>query len=79
MCIRDRSLRVSEVKLCLLGALTKMDQQKFKQHCATKFCVKLHKPATVTYEKLQRTYRGHSLSRAQMYRWHKAFLESREV
>jgi len=32
----------------------------------------------VTYEKLQRAYGEHSLSRAQVVRWHKSFLEGRE-
>jgi len=32
----------------------------------------------VTYEKLQRAYGQHSLSRAQVFRWHKSFLEDRE-
>ena len=55
-----------------------MDRQKFEQRCAIKFCVKLGESATVTYEKLQRAYGEHSLSRAQVFRWHKSFLESRE-
>jgi len=44
----------------------KMDRQKFEQCCAVKFCVKLHESAAVAYEKLQRTYGEHSLSRAQV-------------
>jgi len=55
-----------------------MDRQKFKQRCAIKCCVKLGKSATVTYEKLQWAYGEHSLSRAQVFRWHKSFLEGRE-
>ena len=64
-----------------------MDQQKFEQRCAIKFCVKLGESATVTYEEfcnsygLWRTlmaYGEHSLSRAQVFRWHKSFLEGRE-
>ena len=55
----------------------KMDRQKFEQR-AIKFCVKLGKSTTVTYEKLQRAYREHSLSRAQVFRWQKSFLEGRE-
>jgi len=42
----------------------KMDWQEFEQRCAIKFCVKLGESATVTYEKLQRAYGEHSLSRA---------------
>ena len=55
-----------------------MDRQKFEQRCAIKFRVKLGESATVTYEKLQRAYAEHSLSRAQVFRQHKSFLEGRE-
>ena len=55
-----------------------MDRQKFEQCCAIKFCVKVGESATVTYEKLQRAYGEHSVSRAQVFRWHKSFLEGRE-
>ena len=43
-----------------------MDRQKFQQSCAIEYCVKLGESATVTYEKLQRAYGEHSLSRARM-------------
>ena len=56
----------------------KMDQQTFDQRCPIKFCVKLGESTTVTYEKLQRAYGGHSLSRAQVFRRHKSSLEGRE-
>jgi len=55
-----------------------MDRQKFEQCYAIKFCVKLGESATVTYEKLQGAYAEYSLSRAQVFRWHKSFLEARE-
>jgi len=55
-----------------------MDRQKFEQCCANKFCVKLGESATVTYEKLKRAYGEHSLSTAQVFGWHKYFLEGRE-
>ena len=58
--------------------ITKIDRQKFEQRCAIKFCVKLGESATVTYEKLQRAYGEYFLSRAQVFRWHKSFLEGRE-
>ena len=44
----------------------------------SKFCVKLGESATVTYEKLQRAYGEYSLSRAQVFRCHKSFLEGQE-
>jgi hypothetical protein len=52
-----------------------MDWQKFEQRCAIKFCVKLGESTTVTYEKLQRAYGERFLPRAQVFRWHKSFLE----
>jgi len=55
-----------------------MDRQKFEQSCAIKSCVKFGESATVTYEKLRRAYGEHSLSRAQVFRWQKSFLEGRE-
>ena len=55
-----------------------MDRQKFEQRCAIKFCVKRGESGTVTCEKLQRAYGEHSLSRTQVFRWHKSFLEGRE-
>ena len=55
-----------------------MDRQKSEQSCANKFCVKLGESVTVIYEKLQRAYGEHSLSRAQVFRWQKSFLEGRE-
>jgi len=56
-----------------------MDRQMFEQIFAFKFCVKLGESATVTYEKLQRAYGEHSLSRTQLFRWHKSFIEGREL
>ena len=58
--------------------LYKGDRQKFEQRCAIKFCVKFGESATVTFEKLQRAYGEHSLSRAQVFRWHRSFLEGQE-
>jgi len=55
-----------------------MDRQNNEQRCAIKCCVKLGEFATVNYEKLQRAYWEHSLSRAQVFRWHKSYLEGHE-
>ena len=64
-------------EVVFVRCVTKMDRQTFEQS-SIKFCVKLGESATVTYEKIQRTYGEHSLSRAQVFRWHKSFLEGRE-
>ena len=55
-----------------------MDRPKFEQSFAIKFCVNIGESATVTYEKLQRAYGEHSLSRALVIKWQKSFLEGRE-
>jgi hypothetical protein len=55
-----------------------MDRQKFEQCRTIKYCVKLSESATVTYEKLQSSYREHSLPRAQVFKWHKSFLGGRK-
>ena len=65
-------------EVMFVRCVTKMDWQKFEQSCAIKFCVKLSESATVNYEKLQTAYGELSLSRAQVFRWHKFFLEGRE-
>jgi len=65
-------------EVVFVRCVTKMDRKKFVQSCAIKFCVKLGESATMTYEELQRAYGEHSLSRAQVFRWHKSFLEGRE-
>ena len=53
-------------EVVFVRCITKMDRKKFQQRCAIKFCVKLGEFNTVTYEKLQRAYGEHSLSRAQI-------------
>ena len=65
-------------EVVFVRCVKKIDRQKFEQSCAIKFCVKLGESATVTYGKLQRAYGEHFLSRAQVFRWHKSFLEDRE-
>ncbi|KAK4879446.1 hypothetical protein RN001_007592 [Aquatica leii] len=55
-----------------------MEQRNLEQRCANKFCVKFGESASVTFEKLKQAYGEHFLSRAQTFRWHKAFLEDRE-
>jgi len=65
-------------EVVFVRCVTKMDLQKFEQGCAIKVCVKLGESATVTYEKLQRAYGEHSLSRTNVFRWKKFFLEGGE-
>ena len=55
-----------------------MEKRNLEQGCAIKFCVKLNENATETYEKLRRAYGEHALSRTQVFRWHKAFLDGRD-
>src|SRR6187551_2359503 len=55
-----------------------MEHRNLEQRCAIKFCAKLGESASVTFEKLKQVYGEQCLSRAQVFRWHKSFLEGRE-
>ncbi|GFV68054.1 HTH_48 domain-containing protein [Trichonephila clavipes] len=49
-----------------------------EQRCAIKFCLRLGHNATETFAKLQQANGDSVLSRAQVFRWFKAFSEGRE-
>jgi len=55
-----------------------MEKRNLEQRCAIKFCVKINENATEIYEKLKTTYGEHVVSRTQVFRWHKEFLDGRE-
>ena len=55
-----------------------MEKRNLEQRCAIKFCVKLNENATETYEKLKWAYGEHAVPIAQVFRWHKSFLDGRE-
>jgi hypothetical protein len=55
-----------------------MEKRNIERRCAIKFCVKFNENATETYKKLKRVYGEYALSRIQVFRWHKAFLDGRE-
>jgi hypothetical protein len=53
-------------------------QRSVDQRYVIKFCVKLEKSATETLAMAQKAYRKDTLSKAEVFRWHKAFREGRE-
>jgi len=53
-------------------------QEYIEQRYAIKFCVKLNKSATETFASLTEAYGDVTLSRTVVFKWHKAFKESRE-
>ena len=53
-------------------------QRSVDQRYVIKFCVKLEKSATETLAMIQKAYGKDALSKAQVFRWHKAFREGRE-
>ncbi|GFV53784.1 uncharacterized protein TNCV_3231131 [Trichonephila clavipes] len=55
-----------------------MSDNNFKQRSAIKFCFRLGHNVTVTFAKLQQAYGDSVLSRAQVFRWFKTFLEGKE-
>ena len=67
-----------EVDSCLsVMSLVKM-QHGVDQRYAIKFCVKLGKSVTEMLAMIQKAYKKDALSKAQVFRWHKAFREGRE-
>ncbi|GFX57037.1 protein GVQW3 [Trichonephila clavipes] len=55
-----------------------MSDNNFEQRSAIKFFFRLGHNATETFAKLQQVYGDSVLSRAQVFRWFKAFSEGRE-
>ena len=49
-----------------------------EQHVNVKFCVKLGKSTTETYDLLKKVYGDECLSRTQVFEWFKRFKERRE-
>jgi transposase len=56
-----------------------MDKDDLEQTYAIKFCVKLREGAIDTYEKIHKAFGNDSVSYAQVFRWHKDFVNRREV
>lgn len=53
-------------------------QRRVEQRYAIKFCVKLNKSTTETLAMSQETYGKDSLSKVQVFRWHKTFKDKIE-
>ncbi|KAG5315469.1 GVQW3 protein, partial [Acromyrmex insinuator] len=53
-------------------------ERSLEQRYAIKFCVRLGKNATETFQMLQEAFKDDCISRSQSERWHKAFKEGRE-
>ncbi|UYV78357.1 hypothetical protein LAZ67_16001064 [Cordylochernes scorpioides] len=53
-------------------------KRSLEQRYAIKFCVRLGKNATETFQMLQKAFKDECISRSQSGKWHKAFKEGRE-
>ena len=53
-------------------------EDTLEERYAIKFCFKLGKYATETYEMLQTAFRPSCMNRASVFEWHKRFKEDRE-
>nr|XP_012143528.1 PREDICTED: putative uncharacterized protein FLJ37770 [Megachile rotundata] len=53
-------------------------QRNIEQRCAIKFCVKLNKSATETFNMIHQAYKDDSMSRTSVFEWHKNFKDGRE-
>jgi hypothetical protein len=56
-----------------------MEKKNLEQHYAIKFCVKLGQGATDIYQKIQKAFGNDPLSRGQVFRWNKDFVNGREM
>jgi len=52
---------------------------KSEQRVCIKFCVKLRKSATETFEMIKKAFEDEAMSRSKTFEWHKRFLETREA
>lgn len=50
----------------------------FKQRVSIKFCVKLSKSGTETFETIKKSFEDEVMSRSKTFEWHKRFIEGRE-
>jgi hypothetical protein len=50
-----------------------MNKRNVQQRCAIEFYVELNENVTETYKKLKGAYEEHDLSKAQVFKWRKAF------
>ncbi|GFU05144.1 protein GVQW3 [Trichonephila clavipes] len=53
-------------------------ERSLEQRYAIKFCVRLRKNATETFQMLQEAFKDDCISRSQSWKWHKAFKKGRE-
>jgi predicted DNA-binding protein YlxM (UPF0122 family) len=60
-------------------SVTKTEKNNLEQRHAIKFRAKLGESAADTYETIQKAFGNDSLSRAQVFRWHKDFANGRET
>ena len=66
---------------CQSWWISKMQSRRedtLEKRYAIKFCFKLGKNATETYEMLQTAFRPSCMNRASVFEWHKRFKEDRE-
>jgi hypothetical protein len=60
-------------------SVTKMATRNLQQRYAIRFCVKLGQGATDAYENIQKAFGNDSISRTEVFRWHKNFVNWRET
>ena len=63
---------------CHSWRISKMQSDTLEERYAIKFCFKLGKNATETYEMLQTAFRPSCMNQASVFEWHKRLKEGRE-
>jgi len=66
------------MKVCLVLASGIKIQRNIEQRCVIKFCVKLNKSATETFDIIREAYKDEAMYKTRVFEWHKQFENGRK-
>ncbi|CAI6344606.1 unnamed protein product [Macrosiphum euphorbiae] len=72
--MNENSLKSDTFNVCAVFVMS----NKLEQRVCIKFCVKLGKSATETFEMIKKAFEDEAMSRSKTFEWHKRFIEGRE-
>ncbi|CAI6356122.1 unnamed protein product [Macrosiphum euphorbiae] len=72
--MNENSLKSDTFNVCAVFVMS----NKLEQSVCIKFCVKLGKSATETFEIIKKAFEDEAMSRSKTFEWHKRFIEGRE-
>ena len=72
--MNENSLKSDTFIVCAVFVMS----NKLEQRVCIKFCVKLSKSATETFEIIKKAFEDEVMIRSKTFEWHKRFIEGRE-